>query len=266
VSDYHRLLVDDLADRMVVTLNRPEARNAVDFEMGQELHDVCRRLEQKPKPMLLCGGDGFFAAGADIGQLLLRGRDEALAGINSSLFQRVRRLPMPTVAAVDGYALGGGAELAYSCDIRVASTRVKFGNPEPDLGIIAGAGATWLLPKLVGEPLAKLVLLAGHIMDADEALSSRLVARVVEPAQLLGVAHELIDRMAAMSATALRLTKYVLDAEGPHPVADLLANAILFEDDEKERRMTEFLERRAARRSKEPQQSKEPQRSKEHSG
>jgi enoyl-CoA hydratase len=206
---------------------------------------VCSRLEADSKPMLLTGCNGFFAAGADIGELIHRGRHEALAGINSSLFQRIHRLPMPTVAAVDGYALGGGAELAYSCDIRVASTTARFGNPEPDLGILAGAGATWRLPALVGEPLAKLVLLAGHVIEAPEALSSRLVAAVVPAGQLMTTAHALIDRMAAMSPAALRLTKYVMDAGEVHPVADLLANAMLFEDSEKRRRMQAFLERRA---------------------
>jgi enoyl-CoA hydratase len=247
VTDYEYLTVVELPDRMVVWLNRPDARNAISAEMGRELHDVCSRLEAGPMPMLLTGCDGFFAAGADIGELISRGRHEALAGINSSLFQRIRRLPMPTVAAVDGYALGGGAELAYSCDIRVASTTARFGNPEPDLGILAGAGATWRLPALVGEPLAKLVLLAGHVIEAPEALSSRLVAAVVPAEQLMTTAHALIDRMAVMSPVALRLTKYVMDAGDVHPVADLLANATLFEDAEKHRRMQAFLDRSAAR-------------------
>jgi enoyl-CoA hydratase len=247
MTGYEHLAVEELPDRMVVQLNRPGARNAISLEMGRELHDVCTRLEADPKPMLLTGCSGFFAAGADIGELIHRGRNEALAGINSSLFQRVRRLPMPTVAAVDGYALGGGAELAYSCDIRVASTTARFGNPEPDLGILAGAGATWRLPALVGEPLAKLVLLAGHVIEAQEALSSRLVADVVPAEQLMSTAHALVDRMAAMSPAALRLTKYVMDAGDVHPVADLLANATLFEDSEKRRRMQAFLDRRTAR-------------------
>jgi enoyl-CoA hydratase len=247
MTSYQNLLVDEHADRMIVRLNRPGARNAISLDMGRELHDVCGRLEADPKLLLLTGCDGFFAAGADIGELINRGRQEALAGINSSLFQRVHRLPMPTVAAVDGYALGGGAELAYACDIRIASTTARFGNPEPDLGILAGAGATWRLPALVGEPLAKLVLLAGHTIEAPEALASRLVAAVVEPGELMAAADALIDRMAAKSPIALRLTKYVMDAEDVHPVADLLANATLFEDVEKRRRMQAFLDRRAAR-------------------
>lgn len=242
-----RLLVDDRPDRVVVTLNRPQTRNAVDLEMGTALHEVCACLERTAKPMLLAGGDGYFAAGADIEQLLARGREDALAGINSALFERVHRLPMPTVAAIDGYALGGGAELAYACDVRIATSRVRFANPEPDLGIIAGAGATWRLRELVGEPLAKQVLLAGFQIESDRALSSGLVAEIVESGELLDRAHAIIDRMAQMSQIALRLTKFVLDAPGPHPASDLLANAMLFEDEEKYSRMRTFLERRAQR-------------------
>jgi enoyl-CoA hydratase len=248
VNCYKHLDVADHADRLVVRLARPESRNAISLEMGRELHDVCSVLEAEPKPLILTGGSGFFASGVDIAQLKARGRFEALAGINSSLFERIHRLPMPTVAAVDGYALGGGAELAYACDIRVASDTARFGNPEPDLGIIAGAGATWRLPALVGEPLAKLVLLAGHLIDAQEALATRLVASVVPADELLDAAHRLVDRMVAMSPIALRLTKYVVDAESVHPVADLLANATLFEDVEKHKRMQAFLDRRNTER------------------
>ncbi|NRQ35083.1 enoyl-CoA hydratase/isomerase family protein [Nonomuraea sp. NN258] len=241
------LLVDERGDRVVVRLHRPDARNAIDAEMVGELHQVCGLLEGDPRPLLLTGGDGVFAAGADIGELLLRGRDEALQGINSTLFERIRRLPMPTVAAVDGYALGGGAELAYACDLRVASTRAVFGNPEPNLGIIAGAGACWRLKELVGEPLAKLVLLAGHRIDAAEAKDCRLVSEVCEPAELEARAHALIDRMAKASAAALRLTKLVLDAPPQaHPAVDHLAQAVLFEDPEKHARMQKFLDKGAS--------------------
>jgi enoyl-CoA hydratase len=249
VTDYESLVVEDLDDRTVVRLHRPATRNAIDRGLGAELHDVCARLERAPRPMVLTGGDGYFAAGADITQLLERGRHEALSGINSGLFERIHRLPMPTVAAVDGYALGGGAELAYACDIRLASDRARFANPEPDLGIMAGAGAMWRLRELVGEPLAKLVLLAGHQIDAEEALAARLVAEVVPPEELLAAAHRLVDRMVQMSSIALRLTKYAFDAREPHPAVDLLANALLFEDAEKYARMRAFLDRRGTTRT-----------------
>ncbi|SDH12408.1 Enoyl-CoA hydratase/carnithine racemase [Sinosporangium album] len=239
------LLIDERDDRTVVRLHRPEARNAINAEMIAELHRVCDRLETSPRPLLLTGGESLFAAGADIAELIDRGREQALQGINSTLLERVRRLPMPTVAAVNGYALGGGAELAYACDIRVAGTGARFGNPEPHLGIIAGAGACWRLKDLVGEPLAKLVLLAGHTIEAEQALHSGLVASLHEPADVEAAAHRLIDGMTAMSATALRLTKLVLDAPpGAHPVTDQLAQAVLFEDPDKHARMKKFLDRR----------------------
>jgi enoyl-CoA hydratase/carnithine racemase len=235
------LRVEERDDRVVVTLSRPEARNAINAAMVRELHDVCAALEERPRLLLLTGDAGTFAAGADIGELRERGRDQALHGINSRLFDRVARLPMPTVAAVDGYALGGGAELAYACDLRLATPAAVFGNPEPGLGILAAAGACWRLRELVGASVAKQVLLAGRRLDADDALRLGLVAEVVPAAELVKRANALLDRMARSGPLALRLTKLVADAPGGHPVADDLAQAILFESDDKRRRMDAFL-------------------------
>jgi enoyl-CoA hydratase/carnithine racemase len=235
------LVEEEAADRTVVTLHRPEARNAINAAMVRELHDVCARLEEQPKLLLLTGAGGTFAAGADIGELRERGRDQALQGINSRLFDRIARLPLPTVAAVDGYALGGGAELAYACDIRLASPAATFGNPEPGLGILAAAGACWRLRELVGASVAKQVLLAGRRLDAEDAYRLGLVAEVVPAGDLLKRAHALLDRMARSGALALRLTKLVADAPGGHPVADDLAQAVLFESADKRARMDAFL-------------------------
>ena len=135
------LEVEELADRVVVHLARPEVRNAIDHQMVSELHAVCDLLENRPRVLLLAGKGGNFAAGADISQLLERRRDDALRGINSALFDRIHRLPMPVVGLLDGYALGGGAELAYACDFRIGTPRVRIGNPEPGLGILAGTAA-----------------------------------------------------------------------------------------------------------------------------
>ncbi|MGW3290430.1 enoyl-CoA hydratase/isomerase family protein [Streptomyces sp. NPDC001002] len=245
LRSYETLLVEERADRVVVTLHRPEARNAISGRMITELHQVCEQLERDPKLLLLTGHGGVFAGGADIAELLERGRDEALQGINSRLFERVRRLPMPTLAAVDGWALGGGAELAYACDLRIAGPDAVFGNPEPGLGIIAAAGACWRLPELVGESVAKQILLAGRQLDAREAQLTGLVMDVVRAEKLLEEAHALLDRMARQSAAALRLTKLVVDSPGAHPVADDLAQAVLFEGQDKKDRMTRFLERRS---------------------
>jgi enoyl-CoA hydratase len=225
----------------VVTLRRPEARNAINAAMVRELHEVCAALEERPRLLLITGDGGVFAAGADIGELRERGRDQALQGINSRLFDRIARLPLPTVAAVDGYALGGGAELAYSCDIRLASPAAVFGNPEPGLGILAAAGACWRLRELVGASVAKQVLLAGRRLDAGDAFRLGLVAEVIPAAELVKRAHALLDRMVRSGPLALRLTKLVADAPGGHPVTDDLAQAILFESDDKRGRMDAFL-------------------------
>jgi enoyl-CoA hydratase/carnithine racemase len=240
------LRVEERDDRVIVTLNRPEKRNAIDAGMVAALHELCASLEARPKLLLLTGGtDGVFAGGADIGQLRDRGRLEALAGINVGLFERLRRLPMPTLAAVDGPALGGGAELAYACDLRICTSRAFFGQPEVRLGIMAGAGATYRLPALVGETLAKELLFTGRRVPAAEALAIRLVNRVVEePDELLPAAHALLDEISAGSTLAVRLTKLALDAPAAHPVAELLGQAVLFEDDEKRERMDDFLSRR----------------------
>ncbi|MFE7673860.1 enoyl-CoA hydratase/isomerase family protein [Streptomyces albidoflavus] len=246
-GEFTTLTVEERDDRVVVTLDRPEARNAISARMIRELHTVCERLEDEPRFLLLTGAGHVFAGGADIAELRERGRDQALQGVNSRLFERVRRLPMPTVAAVDGWALGGGAELAYACDLRIAGPDAVFGNPEPGLGILAAAGACWRLPELVGESVAKQVLLAGRRLDAQAALACGLVADVVPAEELTDAAHRLIDRMARQSATALRLTKLVVDAPGAHPVADDLAQAVLFEGADKRERMTAFLERGSAR-------------------
>lgn len=226
-----------------ITLDRPEQRNAIDAQMIDELHAACAVLERNPRPAIISGGTaGAFAAGADIAELNRRNRADALAGINLNLFERIRRLPMPTIAAIDGHALGGGAELSYACDIRIATPRTLFGQPEPRLGIIAGAGATHRLVRLIGESIAKQVLLAGVTLTAERALHIGLVHSVVEPSQLRTAAIELAANMCKSSAIALRMTKLAVDA-GPdaHPQIDLVIQAMLFEDVEKYQRMHAFL-------------------------
>lgn len=239
------IAIEESADRVVVRLERPEVRNAIDQQMVTELHEACGRLEADPRILLLTGSGGTFAAGADIAQLRERRRDDALRGINSGLFDRIRRLPMPTIALVDGFALGGGAELAYACDFRIGTPTTRIGNPEPGLGILAAAGATWRLAELVGEPVAKEILLAGRMLDADEAHQLRLLNEVVEPDDLLAAGHRWADRIARQAPLAVRLTKTAFHApRDAHPLIDDLAQAVLFETTDKHDRMTAFLERR----------------------
>ncbi|OZC68413.1 enoyl-CoA hydratase [Rhodococcus sp. 06-462-5] len=236
------LVVEELTDRVVVTLNREKQRNAIDSEMIGELHEVCALVEQDPRIVILTGAGEHFAGGADINQLRARTRDDALRGINRNLFDRIAALPLPTIAAVRGYALGGGAELSYACDIRIASPTAVFGNPEPGLGIMAAAGASYRLPTLVGVSVAKQVLLGGRTLDAEVALRSGLVQDVVD--EPLAAAHSLADRIAKQAPLALKLTKKILDAPGSHPWADDIAQAVLFETEDKQRRMTAFLEKK----------------------
>ncbi|MFE3060195.1 enoyl-CoA hydratase/isomerase family protein [Nocardia sp. NPDC059239] len=245
MSDYTTLRIEELDDRLVVTLDRPAQRNAINAEMIGELHDICARLERTPKLLLLTGSGEHFAGGADIAQLRARTRDDALAGINRNLFDRIGRLPLPTVAAVSGFALGGGAELAYACDIRIAASTARFGNPEPGLGIMAAAGASYRLPLLVGVSIAKQVLLGGRVLDASAALNAGLILEVTDPGAHVEAAHRLLDRVAVSAPLALRLTKTIVDAPGSHPFADDIAQAVLFETEDKHARMTAFLEKKA---------------------
>ncbi|WP_407727390.1 enoyl-CoA hydratase/isomerase family protein [Rhodococcoides fascians] len=236
------LIVEESTDRVVVTLSREKQRNAIDSDMIGELHEVCALVEQDPRIVILTGAGEHFAGGADINQLRARTRDDALRGINRNLFDRIAALPLPTIAAVRGYALGGGAELSYACDIRIASPTAVFGNPEPGLGIMAAAGASYRLPTLVGVSVAKQVLLGGRTLDAEVALRSGLVLDVVD--EPLAAAHSLADRIARQAPLALKLTKRILDAPGSHPWADDIAQAVLFDTEDKQRRMTAFLEKK----------------------
>ncbi|WP_171013022.1 enoyl-CoA hydratase/isomerase family protein [Microbacterium sp. 2FI] len=239
------LLIERLPDRVVALLNRPERRNAIDQSMVDALHALCAELEAAPRTLILAGTHGVFASGADIAQLRDRRAADARLGINARAFIRVHDLPMPVIAAIDGYALGGGAELAYAADIRVATPDAKIGNPETGLGIIAAAGATWRLPEIVGHARASEMLLTGRILSGDEALAWGLVSSLHLPDELLAAAHGIADRIASNDPLATRHTKTALLTPMPdHPAIELELQADLFESPEKVRRMTEFLERK----------------------
>ncbi len=239
------LLIERGENRMIIRLNRPEVRNAIDLTMVEALHEVCAELEAHPQVAILTGTGGTFAAGADIGQLRERRRDDALAGINSKIFSRILDLPMPVIALIDGYALGGGAELAFAADFRIGTPSTKIGNPEPGLGILAAAGAAWRLRELVGEPRAKEILLAGRTLNADEARAIGLLNDVVDPDELEVAGEALAERIASFAPLAVRLTKSAFHApREAHPLIDNIAQAVLFETDEKFARMDAFLARR----------------------
>jgi enoyl-CoA hydratase len=242
------VLIERQRDRVVATLNRPDTRNAIDQATIDALHALCAELEAEPRTLILTGAGGVFASGADIAQLRDRRAAEAQQGINATAFIRLNKLPMPVIAAIDGYALGGGAELAYAADLRIGTPDLKIGQPETGLGIMAAAGATWRLREIVGEARAAELLLTGRIIGADEALAWGIVSALHPGDDLLAAAHALTDRIAANDALATQYTKRALRApRSQHPAIELDLQAELFESPEKTRRMTAFLEKRARR-------------------
>ena len=239
------LLIERGDDRVVATLNRPHKRNAIDQATIDALHELCAELEATPRTLIVTGAGGVFAAGADIAELRERRAADARRGINAHAFVRLSELPMPVIAAIGGYALGGGAELAYAADIRIATPTLAIGNPETGLGILAAAGASWRLKEIVGDARAIELLLTGRTVKAEEALHIGLVSAVHEASELLPAAHAIADRIARNDRTATIATKRVFRApRDQHPAVDLEAQAELFESPEKFRRMTDFLERR----------------------
>lgn len=239
------LHVTESADRVTAVLDRPDKRNAIDLETIDALHGVCEMLEAEPRTLILSGAGGVFAAGADIAELRDRTAADARRSINAAAFIRLHDLPMPVIAAVDGFALGGGAELAYAADVRIAGPGLRIGNPETGLGIIAAAGATWRLPEIVGEARAAELLLTGRILDADEALRWGLVSAVHPADELLAAAHAIADRIARADPLATQHTKRALRAaRSEHPAIEQELQAELFESPEKHRRMTAFLARK----------------------
>ena len=240
------LRIEERHDRVIATLDRPDKRNAIDQETVDALHELCAMLEETPRTLILTGTDGVFAAGADIAQLRDRTADDAMRGINATVFIRIHQLPMPVVAAIDGYALGGGAELAYAADIRIATRALRIGNPETGLGIIAAAGATWRLPEIVGDARASELLFTGRALDAEEALQWGLVSSLHPVDELLAAAHGIVDRIAANDPLATQYTKRALRTpRAGHPAVELELQAELVESAEKHRRMTAFLERKS---------------------
>lgn len=243
----------DVADRIAtITIDRPEARNAIDKQTTRELRTALDDLAEKDEAGVLIltgGGDKAFVSGADIAELKARKREDALRGINAALFRQLEDFPRPTIAAIRGFALGGGCEIAMACDLRVAGESAKLGQPEAGLGILAAAGGTYRLPRLVGIARAKELLFTGAVIDAKEALAIGLVNRVVPDADVLAEAKKLAAKILEQSPLAVRLAKLAVNAwakggmDAWRTVEDL-SQAVLFEDEEKERRMTAFLERK----------------------
>jgi enoyl-CoA hydratase/carnithine racemase len=240
------LVVERRGDALLVGFNRPEKRNAIDLATTEAVHQVLTDYARERCILVLHSTTpGMFVAGADIGELLKRDADDAFMGINLRLFERLEAHRWPTIAVVDGPALGGGCELAMACDLRVASTRARFAQPELNLGILAGAGGNWRLPQLVGVAQARRMLYLGETLDADAALAAGLVDAVHEPEAVLDAALDMVATIAGRSWRALELTKLALRLHRPATSAfDMAAQSLLFESDDKRERMENFLNRR----------------------
>ena len=197
-----------------ILLNRPPM-NALCIQMQQEIAAAAKDLGSRKDvgAVVLYGGPKLFAAGADVKEMAgLTYQDMVRASVGlQDAFTAVARIPQPTIAAVTGYALGGGCELAMCCDLRIAADDAQLGQPEILLGIIPGAGGTQRLPRLVGTSRAKELVLTGRFVRADEALAIGLVNRVVPSAETFVAAQELAARLAAGPALALRAAKEAID-------------------------------------------------------
>jgi enoyl-CoA hydratase len=238
----------------ILTINRPEKRNALDLATIDEIHAALGEIRKSDSRCLILTGAGekVFVSGADIGDLLKRTKFDALAGINNRCFEAVARLEIPVIAAVNGFALGGGFELALACDIRVAAKNALFGFPETSLGIFPAAGGTQRLPRLIGYSRASEMILTGRLIDAVEAERIGLTHATVEPAALMERARQVAGEILKRAPLAVRLAKQSLRNSLELPLAagleaESALQAITFESDDKKEGMTAFLEKRPPR-------------------
>ncbi len=229
-------------------LNRPEVRNAINKELCD---DISRTLDlwaaQDDVRVVIFSGAGAkaFAAGADIAELKDRTHSQAFLAWTQRMLQQVEDFPRPTIAAIDGYALGGGLELALACDLRVASRSAKIGMPEVTLGIYPSAGGTWRLPRLVGLGRAKELVYTGRIVGAEEAAAWGLFESLVET-DAKAEARRIAQQIVANDPLAVQVAKVSLNAAAKVHGAPLewLGQGLLFDSPEKRARMTAFLEKR----------------------
>ena len=193
----------------VVTLNRPAQLNALAGPLMEELIAALEQFDRDPeiRAIVLTGGPSVFAAGADLKEMADASVVDMLLRNRVGLFDRVRQVAKPVIAAVAGYALGGGCELAMLCDIVVAADNARFGQPEINVGLMPGAGGTQRLPRLVGKSVAMEMVLTGRMLSAEEALQHGLVARVVPRELVVEEAIRLARLIAEKPPIAVRLAK-----------------------------------------------------------
>jgi enoyl-CoA hydratase len=248
-------VLTEVANRVaVLTINRPDKRNALNRAVRREFLGALDavRTEDAVRAVIVTGaGDKAFIAGADIGEF--EGRtpvDQFRVMREPSVFEAVDAFPKPVIAAINGFCLGGGCELAMACDIRIAADGAKLGQPEVSLGILPGGGGTQRLPRLVGLGAAFRLLYTGDLIDAAEALRIGLVDQVVPAPDLMREARALAERIAAKSPVALRLIKEAVRASTRMPLDEGLRHettlfALAFASEDKAEGVAAFLGKRS---------------------
>ena len=251
------MLTFDVADRIAtITVNRPDKLNAINdalmVALGEAIDQV--RARDDVAGAILTGAGRAFVAGADIAELQRKSAVEAheMSRRGQAIFRHIELLEKPVIAAVNGFALGGGCELAMACHVRIASEHAKFGQPEVKLGIIPGYGGTQRLPRLVGAGRALQLLLTGETIDAAEALRIGLVNAVVPASELLDAARKMLQQMLANGPLALAHCIDAVHRGADMPLEEALALeastfGLLTASADMKEGTTAFLEKRAAR-------------------
>jgi enoyl-CoA hydratase len=242
---------------VIVTLNRPRQLNAINRTMVRELDELCAGLETDPRARVVVftgAGGRAFLAGADIGEFVGLTPIEALSFGQriQRLYSRIEALPQVTIAAVNGFALGGGCELTQCCDLVLAADTARFGQPEVNLAVIPGAGGTQRLARIVGMHRAKELNLLGEMIDAAEAYRIGLANRVVSADRLMDEVRALAERLLGKAPVALRLIKEAMnegyDLDLPKGLAiEAKAWAVVYSTEDKTEGVAAFLEKRQPR-------------------
>lgn len=252
---YENILVEKEDQVGFITLNRPAVRNALNGETIAEIFAALQQLEQDEEVSVIVftgAGEKAFAAGADINQLTSRTAIDAFAqGSMSEVYRRIETSKKATIAAINGFALGGGCELAMACDIRVASDNAKIGLPELNLSVIPGAGGTQRLARLIGRGRALDLILTGDFLTANEAKEYGLVSAVVPIEQLKELVIEKANKIIAKGPIAVQMAKLVVNRGfdvdmDTGLLIENLAQAVLYGTDDKQEGTEAFLEKRKA--------------------